>query len=382
MSKKRSSLTVLGIAIGIYSVLIIAVIGVSGKELLNNELEKLGFNCITISASDKQLSQLSSSELNYLQGLPEVSVAAPLVVNMGQVSTRGFVGDSVVCGIDQNTSKIVQIEMLHGRMFTSGELATSSKVCIVDGTLAEAFYKRSNIIGKQLTVTIGGKNESFEVIGVSGSGSGPLANVVGDYVPSFVYLPYTTQMELTGRSSIDQLFLQLGENEDFEDVGNMISKRLSHMAGYSNLYRHSNLATQKDKLSNIFKIVTIVLIAIGGVSFLVSGLSIMTIMLSAVKERTKEIGIKKAIGASSMDILWEFLIDAFNMSFTGCAWGFFASMTTVLSAAVLFKLPLVLPYGVIFTIFLFSVTIGVIFGVYPAIIAAKLHPVEALRQEG
>lgn len=382
MSKKRSSLTVLGIAIGIYSVLIIAVIGVSGRELLNNELEKLGFNCITISASDKQLSQLSSSELNYLQGLPEVSVAAPLVVNMGQVSTRGFVGDSVVCGIDQNTSKIVQIEMLHGRMFTSGELATSSKVCIVDETLAEAFYKRSNIIGKQLTVTIGGKNESFEVIGISGSGSGPLANVVGDYVPSFVYLPYTTQMELTGRSSIDQLFLQLGENEDFEDVGNMISKRLSHMAGYSNLYRHSNLATQKDKLSNIFKIVTIVLIAIGGVSFLVSGLSIMTIMLSAVKERTKEIGIKKAIGASSMDILWEFLIDAFNMSFTGCAWGFFASMTTVLSAAALFKLPLVLPYGVIIAIFLFSVTIGVIFGVYPAIIAAKLHPVEALRQEG
>lgn len=89
--QRRSSLTVLGIAIGVYSVLIIAIISVSGKELLNRELNKLGFNCITISASDKQLNQLSGKELRYLNTLPEVTVAAPLVVNVAQVSTRGFV---------------------------------------------------------------------------------------------------------------------------------------------------------------------------------------------------------------------------------------------------------------------------------------------------
>lgn len=379
--KKRSLLTTLGIAIGVYSVLIIAIIGLSGKELLNNELGKLGFNCITISASDKQLNQLSSAEIEYLKELPEVDMAAPLVVNMGQISTRGFVGDAVVCGIDKNTSQIVQVKLQHGRMFTSGELAGSSRVCIVDESLAKAFYKRSNIIGKQISINLGEREESFEVIGISGSSGGALTNIVGDYVPSFVYLPYTTQMEFTGRSAIDQVFLQLDPEQDYESFGNQISQTLSRRAGYMNLYRHSNLAMQKDKLNNIFQIVTLILMAIGSISFLVSGLNIMTIMLSSVKERTREIGIKKAIGACRFDIMWEFLMDAFGLAFAGCASGFAAVLITVGLAAWIFKLPLVMPLTVILAIFLFSVTISVIFGVYPALIAARMHPVDALRQD-
>lgn len=380
--KKRSALTILGIAIGVYSVLIIAIIGVSGKTMLNQELNKLGFNCITISASDKQLNQLGSRELDYLETLPEVAVAAPLIVNMGQVSTRGYVGESVVCGIDKETSQIVQIEMLFGRMFSAGELAGNSRVCILDESLAKSFYKRANIIGKEISITLGTRAEKFLVVGISGNSGGMLTNIVGDYVPSFVYLPYTTQMELTDRSAVDQLFLQLGENQDNEDFGLRISKTLSRMSGYLNLYRHSNLAMQKDKLNNIFQMVTIILMAIGSVSFVVSGLSIMTIMLSSVKERTREIGIKKAIGAGKLDILWEFLMDALGLTLVGCVSGFGAAMITILLISWVFRFPLVMPLAVIVGIFLFSVAIGVIFGVYPALVAARLHPVDALRQDG
>ncbi|MEG1942926.1 MAG: ABC transporter permease, partial [Angelakisella sp.] len=309
--KHKSSLTVLGIAIGVYSVLIIAIIGVSGKEMLNSELNKLGFNCITISASDKQLNQLGRKELDYLNDMPEVYVAAPLIVNMAQVSTRGFVGEAVACGINKDTSRIAQVQLLYGRIFTAGELSANSKVCIVDESLAQAFYKRSNIIGKEVSVRIAEREEKFKVIGIASSDGGTLTNIVGEYVPSFIYVPYTTQMAFTDREAIDQFFLELGENEDYEYFGTKISEILSKKAGYKNLYRHSNLAMQKEKLNNIFKLITMVLMAIGSISFLVSGLSIMTIMLSAVKERTREIGIKKAIGARGFDILLEFLMDAF-----------------------------------------------------------------------
>lgn len=381
MHSRRSWLTVVGIAIGVYSVLVIAIIGRSGQELLNRELGRMGFNCITISASDKALNHLNAPQLDYLSSLPEVSVAAPLVFNVGQVATRGYVGDAVVCGIDKTTSQVVQIEMLYGRMFSPGELAAGSRVCIVDESLAKAFYKRSNIIGKELTVRLGSIEETFTVIGISGNSSNMLTNLVGEYLPSFVYLPYTTQMEVTGRTAIDQVFLQLDPGLDNEALGAEISDTLSRQAGYYNLYRHSNLALQKDKLNSIFEIVTIGLMIIGGISFLVSGLSIMTIMLSSVQERTREIGIKKAIGARQLDILGEFLRDALKLSLRGGLIGAGLALFTATITARFMKLSLVIPIGLTVTICLFSVIIGVIFGVYPACTAARMHPVEALRQE-
>ena len=148
------------------------------------------------------------------------------------------------------------------------------------------------------------------------------------------------------------------------------------------LYRSSDLAMQKDRLSRIFDGITLVLMGIGGVSLVVSGLSIMTIMTSAVRERTKEIGIKKAIGARKRDILLEFLAEALWLTFRGGLWGTGASVATFLLLRVVVGLETRISMGLLAGVLLFSLLIGGIFGVVPARSAARLSPVEALRWDG
>ena len=141
----RERLTIAGIAIGVYAVLIISVICASGKEIFNSQLGKMGFNCITISATDKQLNKLSSSDLEYVKTLDGVIQASPIIFNIGQASTKVYVGDAVVCGIDKSASKILEISLLHGRFFSNSDVEKKAKVCIIDESLAVEFYKRSKM---------------------------------------------------------------------------------------------------------------------------------------------------------------------------------------------------------------------------------------------
>ncbi|WP_283123982.1 ABC transporter permease [Angelakisella massiliensis] len=379
---KRARLTILGVAIGVYSVCTIAIIGMTGRQLLDTELGRMGFDCITISPTDKSLNQLNTESAQLVAQLPEVTLAAPLVTDFGQLSMRGMVANVVACGIDQSGQDIIHLELLHGRMFTKGETASASSVCVVDRALAESFYHRSNIVGKQLTLTIGDKSETFTVIGVVQDDQNILTNLAGDYIPAFLYLPYTRQIQMTQRSAVDQLFVQLTDGIDAETAGTNICGVLDRESGYRGLYRSSDLAMQKDRLSRIFDGITLVLMGIGGVSLVVSGLSIMTIMTSAVRERTKEIGIKKAIGARKRDILLEFLAEALWLTFRGGLWGTGASVATFLLLRVVVGLETRISMGLLVGVLLFSLLIGGIFGVVPARSAARLSPVEALRWDG
>ena len=380
-NRKRNLLAVVGIAIGVYSVLIISMIGSTGKAMMNDQLDKMGFNCITISSADSNLNQLSEPHMDYLQNAPSITSVAPLVVNLGQLSVRNLVGSSAIFGIDPITATIVQVVMKYGEPISQAHVDGHERVCVIDETVAQDYFQRSNVVGKTLTIQIGSVPTDFTIVGVSQNGMGPLTNIMGSFVPSFVYLPYTTQMELTKATAIDQVFLEINDGEDFDQVGVTLSRQLSLMDGYQNLYKHNNLVSQKDHFNTIFDGVTMGLAAIAGISFVVSGLNIMTIMISSVTERTKEIGIKKAIGAKKQDIALDFLSDAFWISLKGSVIGISLIYLTGLGVALSTDITPVIPVQIPLIILFLSIMIGIVFGVSPAISAANLDPVDALRTD-
>ena len=380
---KRSqiSLTVCGIAIGVFSVLTISAIGSTGQSIIGRELEKLGFDCITVSASQKELNTMGPDELAAVACLEEVAVAAPLNTSLGRAVMRDYAGDVLLCGVDQNARKIIQLELKNGRFFRESDIAAGANLCVVDEKLAYSFYKRTNIVGKKMDLTVDQGTETFTVIGVVDGESNVLKNLAGSYVPSFVYIPYTAHQSLCRSSSIDQLFVKAAAGTEPGDAGKRIAQLLNSSAGYKNLYRYENLATQKERLDSILSGATLALSAIGGISLLVSGLSIMTIMTVSVQDRTREIGIKRAVGAKTIHILGEFIGEAVLLTLAGSLLGIIASQALIFAAGRLLGMTLGLAPEMIAGTLLFSVVTGAVFGVRPACIAARLRPVDALRYE-
>ena len=257
-----------------------------------------------------------------------------------------------------------------------------NKVCIVDQNLAEAFYHRSNIVGKTIEVQYDNKTESYEIVGVVESGGNLMQNMLGEYVPSFLYLPYTTMQSASGQDHFDRIAVRAAEGEDPDRVGEEIITQLCQTSGRSeSMCTVENMAKQKEGLNRIMDLVTLVLSAIAAISLVVAGLGIMTMMLTSVNERTKEIGIKKSIGASEGIILLEFLIEAFTLSLVGSIIGAGVGLGIVLICCAIGGIPMAINWTLTWAVIGFTVLLGVLFGVYPAAIAAKLRPVDALRFE-
>ena len=381
--RKRSqlSLTVCGIAIGVFSVLTISAIGGAGQRIISGEMEKLGFDCVTVSAVQKELNTLSGDDLPAVNALKEVSLAAPLSTSFGRAVMRDYAGEVLVCGVDQNAGSIIQLELKNGRLIRESDVAAGANVCVVDDKLANDFYRRTNIVGKKITVTVDQGTDEFTVVGVVDGENSALKNLAGDYIPSFLYIPYTTHQSLTRSSGIDQLFLKAAPQASPEEAGAQTAALLNRLAGYRNLYRYEDLAIQKDRLQSILRGTTLALSGIGGISLLVSGLSIMTLMTASVRDRTREIGVKRAVGARTVHILGEFIAEAVLLALTGSILGILASGGATLLTRACTGFPLALEWKTVGAALLFSVGIGGVFGVYPAKLAAQLSPVEALRYE-
>ncbi len=373
--RSQLSLTVCGIAIGVFSVLVISAIGAAGQGLVGSELEKLGFDCITVSASQGELNALTGEELAAIAALEEVAVAAPLSTSISRAVMRNYAGEVLLCGVDQNVGQIIDLELKNGRLLEASDISAGANYCIIDEELAYAFYRRTNIVGKEMEVTVDQGTEVFTIIGVVDGESNILKNL------SFVYIPYTAHQSLTRSSVIDQLFIKVSEGTSPEEAGERVTALLNSAAGYKNLYRYDDLAIQKERLESILGGITLVLSAIGGISLVVSGLSIMTTMTMAVRERTREIGVKKAVGAKTFHILREFMVEAVLLTAAGSFLGVLASGLLALAAGLLTGLGFLPKPQVIAAVVLFSVGTGAVFGVYPARLASRLHPVDALRHE-
>lgn len=380
----RSVLTVLGIAIGVASVIIIGAIGQGGKQAVAAQLDNLGLNGLNIrpktDSSIYNNSSMKDEDVRVCSSAAGVEEAMPLIMQMGISYMRGQSRDILVWGIGSNAGNIISLKLLHGRMFTEAQLKARDKVCLVDEDYAKAVYKRANITGKTITVFVGNGYQQLTVCGVVEQGSSLLTNLAGNYIPSFVYVPYTTAENLKGKSGYDQVAIKMSPYYNVDATGQRIVAQLSKLHG-GRTFLADNMLKQKQRMNSLLDIVTLIITAVGAISLIVAGLSIMTVMTVSVNERTKEIGIKKAIGAKRITILTEFLFEALFISLFGAVFGIAAGAVCTTTASLALHFPLQLSAGTVLLAAGFASLIGIVFGVYPAVQAARLKPVDALRRE-
>lgn len=373
-NKTRTLLTVIGIAVGVMSVVTVSSIGELGKTSINAELTGMGMENLVISAQTG--SSLTESELDRLKSLDSVGNAMPLMSMMTSGKIRENYSTYMVWGINEDADSVIDLEVLHGRLLNRGDVVQKSPVCVIDEAIAIENYKRTNIVGKKISLSIGGNTAEFEIAGVVKNGVNTLQNMLGGFIPDFVYIPYSVMQEYSGKTNFDQITVKLEDTAQSVSAAAEVKKTLS-----SADYSVDDLLSQKEKMNNVLSIASAALSAVAGISLIVSGISIMTVMLASVSERTREIGIKKSIGASRGVIISEFLFESVLITFIGGIIGIAAGMviSAVIGAAA--GVGVTVNFALCGTVLLISLAVGGIFGVYPAVKAAGLKPVDALRYE-
>ncbi len=376
--KGRTMLTLLGIIIGAASVIIINNISSLGNSAFVNEVNSLGMGGLSVTLK-KQSASLAGNELSEIEALPFVENAMPLMFESTDAYIRGKKNPVFLWGIDKSAKETIDLKILNGRFLNSGDISSASKTCMIDSTLAESCFGTDRVTGKTMVINSGSTGSEYKIIGVIKTGGGILQNMMGSYIPNFVYLPYTTMQENLGSSNYTQIAVRLKENADSESAATSIIKTLERSTGSKGAYTVTDLSKQKESISNLINIFTLVLTAVGVISLFVAGLGIMNVMLVAVSERTKEIGIKKALGAPKIYIISEFLAEAALLTLTGSIVGIAFGTFVSWLGAVIVGLTLKPDFGIMLTVTVFSIVVGVIFGIYPAMKASKLKPVDALR---
>ena len=380
-SKLRSALTILGVTIGIITLVIISSIGEIGTKEINLKLSQMGIESVMVSLSDESTKSLSEECIREIEEIDGVKRAIPLMAQVTRID--GAMGNSKVMlwGTNNRADEILTFEILHGRLLNMSDVVGGNNICVVDEELAKNTYGRSNIIGKKVRFLINGAYEEFEVIGVVKSGMNTLQGLISEIIPYFAYVPYTTVQSLMGRTSVDEIAVKLSDYSKSEQISEEIKVLLNEKLATENAIGVNDLLKQKSQLNGILSTVSFTLSSIACISLVVSALSIMTIMLVSVSERTREIGIKKSLGATDFDIMLEIVVESILITVIGSIIGLIIGLGLVFIASKLLNVEYIVNPSFIGVSLAVSMIAGAVIGVYPAYKAAKLRPVEALRRE-
>ncbi len=383
IAKTRCILTIVGIAVGALCVSVLTIIGDIGIHVVAEEIDSFGLGSVLISLSEESDNgnKLYTKQLEIISQNPQVKVATPINTAIANIEMRDLYAKVAMWGVGTGTEHSISLELLHGRLIDEQDIYNNSQVCVVDRELAMAFYNRENIVGKTLTATVEGISKDMEVIGVVSSGGMLMQNMLSAIVSYIGYMPYTTMLEMKGENNFGQIAVTFNEGVDITTASEQLIEGLTGES-LSPIYQVQNIASHTDQMEHILVIITTILSGIASISLVVSGLSIMTIMLITVKERTKEIGIKKAIGASNYMIMAEFFFESLLLSVIGVIIGGLLALFTGYILTVVFQIDFTLDYLKYIRILILAIIFGGLFGVYPAITASKLNPITALRYDG
>ncbi len=386
-NKLRTFLTMLGMLIGISAVIIILSLGEGVKGYVNGQFSGVGKGTIQIMTMDySEDNLLTPEDFEVISQIPEVVDVLPYHENyIGTAKNyKKEQKNLMLFGITYDFEKVQSMSLKYGRMFLEQDENLRSNVIIVEDNFAKIMFNVKDskyALGKSIDMNIGGEVQSFEIVGITKSYY-PSAAPQEMIVP-IVYLPFTTADKYLqgGQGKSYEAMVIINDDYEASDYSTPIRKLLEKRHGKEDVYMVMSMMEASNTYNDILDKLNLFTSIVAAVSLLVGGIGIMNIMMVTVKERTREIGIRKALGATDRQILTQFLIEALMLTLlggiTGLLVGYFGGVLIASAIGITAKLT----WGMIAFSVGTSSSIGIIFGVYPAYKAAKLDPVEALREE-
>ncbi len=374
-NKMRSLLTMLGIIIGIVSLVVLVSIAKSATSSVTDSIASMGTNLLTVTVSDDKDVPLTIDEVMVLADEDVIDSVAPIGQSSATAKKERNSGSMTVYGTTGGYYDIQGLELAQGRFLKSADVTSHTYVAIINEYAAEELFESTDVVGESFSID----GRQFLVIGVLAEEE----SIMGFNMSRMeAYIPYTTLVRVSDSVKNITTFYASATSEDDMDPAEtfLTDYMLERLENDEDAFSIQNQSTLMETMSSVTDTLAIMLGGIAAISLLVGGIGIMNIMLVSVTERTREIGIRKAIGASPGSILLQFLIEALVISLLGCAFGIMISGLIIgVVGKIVTSMTFTMSVDVVIIAVAFSAFVGVVFGSYPAKKAANKKPIDALR---